>query len=130
MDYRIILGPAIIPDLKIYRNKNKTIREPHFVLFTAETISQIRTKFHAKKHDNNVNIEHSGVQVQNVKLIQSFLLDNQTRHSLPTEFHDLPNGTWMISYKIENNEIWEKIKDKKLNGFSVEGLFDYGKQIE
>ena len=130
MDDRIIFGPAVIPGLKIYRNANKAVNEPHYILFTAQTIEQIRTKFHAKNYDNNVNIDHDGIQVQNVKLIQSFLLDDTNRTLQPKEFQDLPNGTWMIAYKIENEEIWDVIKNKKLNGFSIEGTFEYGGQVQ
>ena len=34
-----------------------------------------------------------------------------------------PKGTWMCSMKIEDEAIWQKIKDGKLNGYSVQGYF-------
>jgi hypothetical protein len=34
-----------------------------------------------------------------------------------------PKGTWMVSIKIEDDTIWKKVKDGKLNGFSVQGYF-------
>ena len=113
---------------KIYRNPNNVVKEPHYVVFTADTIERIRNKFHAKGFDNNVNLNHDGIQVENTELIHSFLLTDLNRKGLPKEFLDLPNGKWMIAYKVENEEAWEKIKDKKLNGFSVEGrlIYDLG----
>ena len=125
MDDRIIYGPALIPDLKIYRGPNKVVDKPHHVLFTKETIEKIRTKFHSKHYDNNVKIRHGGPETQNVKMIHSFLLNETNRQSVPIEFQDLPDGTWMIAYKVEDDQIWRMIKDKKLNGFSIEGVFDY-----
>ena len=34
-----------------------------------------------------------------------------------------PKGTWMCSMKIEDEAIWQKIKEGKLNGYSVQGYF-------
>jgi hypothetical protein len=36
---------------------------------------------------------------------------------------DVPLGTWMVSYKINDPRTWEQIKEGKLKGFSVEGYF-------
>ena len=36
---------------------------------------------------------------------------------------EVPEGTWMASYKINNEETWKKIKAGELNGFSVAGQF-------
>ena len=36
----------------------------------------------------------------------------------------LPVGTWMISMKVNNDEIWNDwIKTGKVKGFSIEGYF-------
>jgi len=130
MPQNVIFGPAMIPDKKFYRKANDVIKEPHYVIFSAETIAKIRTKFHKKKHDNRVNINHDGVLVQNVIMIESFLLDSGNRNALPNEFKDLPDGTWMISYEVENLEILKMINEKNINGFSVEGLFEYADKVK
>jgi len=37
---------------------------------------------------------------------------------------NLPVGTWMVSMKIDNDEVWkEYIKEGKVRGFSIEGWF-------
>ena len=36
---------------------------------------------------------------------------------------DLPDGTWFVKMKIENDELWEKIKAGELKGLSIEGYF-------
>ncbi|MAO22269.1 MAG: hypothetical protein CMJ25_16100, partial [Phycisphaerae bacterium] len=37
---------------------------------------------------------------------------------------NLPVGTWMVSMKIDNEEVWkEYIKEGKVRGFSIEGWF-------
>ena len=35
----------------------------------------------------------------------------------------LPKGTWMISMKIEDENVWKQVKDGKYKGFSIEGYF-------
>ena len=37
--------------------------------------------------------------------------------------YDLPKGTWMVSMKINNDELWNKIKAGELKGLSIEGYF-------
>jgi hypothetical protein len=36
---------------------------------------------------------------------------------------NLPKGTWMISMKVNNDEIWNKVKLGEIKGFSIEGYF-------
>ena len=35
----------------------------------------------------------------------------------------LPKGTWMISMKVNNEDIWQDFKAGKVKGFSIEGYF-------
>jgi hypothetical protein len=35
----------------------------------------------------------------------------------------LPKGTWMISMKVDNDEVWHDVKAGKVKGFSIEGYF-------
>ena len=35
----------------------------------------------------------------------------------------MPVGTWMVSMKCDNDEIWAKVKENKIRGFSIEGYF-------
>ena len=37
--------------------------------------------------------------------------------------YKLKKGTWMVKMKIENEEIWNKIRDGELRGVSIEGFF-------
>ena len=37
--------------------------------------------------------------------------------------YDLPNGTWFVKMRIDNDELWSKIKDGELRGLSIEGYF-------
>ena len=36
---------------------------------------------------------------------------------------NVPKDTWMVSYKINDEETWRKIKEGELSGFSITGQF-------
>ena len=125
-----ILGPVMIPDKIIYRNANSFVNEPHSIVFSSETIEKLRKKFHENNFDNNVNLNHDGIQVTGVTLSKSFLINDENRNDMLEEFKDLPNGTWMAEYEIENEEIWKMIQNEELRGFSIEAFLDYGEEYK
>ncbi|MAG26067.1 hypothetical protein CMI47_10855, partial [Candidatus Pacearchaeota archaeon] len=45
----------------------------------------------------------------------------------PKGFEKVPNGSWWGSLRVENNEVWELVKNGKVKGFSVEGMFGQDK---
>ncbi len=118
-----ILGVAMIPNMEIYRNPNEVINEEHKVYFTADTIAALRQNFHLKDGSDSFSVNHSDLLVENVKLTKSFLIDSENRNSIPLSFRHLPDGTWMIEYEVNNEEILLKIINGELTGFSVEGEF-------
>ena len=38
-------------------------------------------------------------------------------------FKNMPTGTWFVKMKVNNDEVWEKVKNKEVKGFSIEGYF-------
>jgi len=42
----------------------------------------------------------------------------------PKGYEDVTDGSWFISYLIDNEEVWNKCKAGSFNGFSIEGYFD------
>jgi len=122
-----ILGALMIPEKKIYRNPNINITKPHYVCFSKETIEQLREKFHSNKFEKNVNLNHKGKNISTITLTKSFIINKNNITNLPNEFRELPIGTWMIEYLVKDEKIWKMIINKELNGFSIEGIFDYPK---
>jgi hypothetical protein len=62
-------------------------------------------------------------------MIESYLIDKE-RGIIPNEFKDVPDGSWIVSYKINNLAVWDEIKAGNVLGFSIEGLFSYGTSRE
>ncbi len=46
-------------------------------------------------------------------------------HKTMKGFEDMADGSWFISAKVNNEEVWQKVKAGEIKGFSVEGLFNY-----
>lgn len=121
---RIISGPAMIADLPIYRN-DETHGE-YYVVFAKEDIAAIVQKFNAKGYLKNFNLFHDDQQqVSDVTILNSFITDATLGIVAPKSFEDVPDGSWFISVKVNNEEVWNKVKSGEIKGFSVEGIFQY-----
>jgi len=120
----IITGALMIPQQLIYRNSEQF--GEHYVKFSVETIKQIAIKFSKKGYQKNVNIMHeSDMQVEGVTMFESFISDSKRGIKPMEAFKELPDGTWFGSFYVENEKVWEMVKEGKVKGFSVEGMFDY-----
>ena len=123
-DKRIISGPIMLSDVPIFRS-DSTYGD-YFVVFNKETIFKIAQKFFKRGYQSNVNLMHSpNAQVEGVTMFESFITD-ESRGILPMKgFEDAPDGSWFGSFKVDNEGVWNDVKEGKFKGFSVEGLFTY-----
>lgn len=123
-DKRIISGPLMLADVPIFRS-DATYGD-YYVVFSKDTIFKIAQKFFKRGYQSNVNLMHSAnAQVEGVTMFESFITD-QSRGILPMKgFEDAPEGSWFGSFKVDNDEVWNDVKEGKFKGFSVEGLFTY-----
>ena len=120
-DRHIITGPAILADTPIYRCSPH--RGEYNIVFEKETIRQLVEKYSKDGLLNSVNLQHSELTfVNSAIMIESMIIDKE-RGICPNEFSNLPDGSWIVSYKITDDELWNEIKNgNKLNGFSIEIL--------
>jgi len=118
----IVLGPAMIPDMKIFRKDS--LGNPYYVYFSSDTIKMIASKYMKNKYTDNNDMMHDGEAVPDVYVMESWIKESNNDKSTDYGFKDLPIGTWFVSMKINNPEIWSKVKDNQLNGFSVSGYFE------
>lgn len=125
-DKRIVSGALMLADTPIYRND---LNGEYYVTFTKATIEKIAQKFFKKGYQSNVNLMHDGdKQVEGVTMFESFIVDSERGIQAMKGFEDAPEGSWFGSFKVENDEVWNKIKSGEFKGFSVEGIFNYKKE--
>ena len=119
---RIVIGPAMIPNLKIFR-KDKN-GNPYYVYFTSDTIKMIAEKYMKNKYIDNNDKNHDGKAVEDVYVIESWIKEDMEDKSNKYGYEELPIGTWFVSMKVKNDEVWNMVKEGKLKGFSVSGYFE------
>ena len=112
---RIVSGPALIPDMPIYRDQGG---RKFYITWTADVIKQMAINFFRNSRQNSGNVEHQ-VPVNGITYFESYIIDKE-RGISPVEFKDLPDGTWMLSAKVLNDEVWALVKEGALNGFSID----------
>lgn len=115
---RIVSGVALIPDFPIYR-RNADGTE-YYLVFTAAAIRRVVERFYARNNSTSVNLNHADA-VNSCVIFESMIVDH-ARGIAPVEFAEYPDGTWIVSTKINDPALWADIKAGKYNGFSVEGV--------
>lgn len=121
-DQRILTGVAMIPNKKILRF-NKDTKEYYNITISENTIKDIAQKFFKEKFNSNTTLEHES-KVDNTFYFESWIVEDPNNDkSNALGFKDITKGTWFVSLKIEDEELWKKVKTGKYNGFSIEGFF-------
>jgi len=118
-DKRILMGAALVPNKMIYR---KNGNEEFNVFFSTDTIKQASELFLIKGNQNNATLMHDKT-IKDMSVVESWIIDNPEMDKSKEYGFSLPKGTWMISMKCNNDEIWNKVKAGEIKGFSIEGYF-------
>lgn len=120
-DKRLVTGPVMIPNKMILR---RTARgEPFYIYFTKKTIRKMAEKFFKLNKHNNTDINHDENITNDNTLIESWISES-IKHDKSYKYgFALPEGTWYVTYKINDDETWERIKSGELRGFSLAGGF-------
>lgn len=117
---RIITGPAMIAEKPILRRAEDG--STYYVKFSAETIAKAVKMWAMQNKYNAVNAEHAN-PVGGMHLLESFIVDKQRGINAPEAWADAPEGSWFLSYYVQDDAVWQAIKDGKFKGFSIEGYF-------
>ena len=109
-DQQILIGPALVPDKPIYRNDE---HGEYYISFDASSIKQIAADY-LKHLEVNIDHEHS----IKATVLESWIKESENDKSVDYGFN-LPIGTWFVKIHIDNEEVWQDIKNNKY-GFSIE----------
>ncbi len=116
---KILVGAALIPDKPIYRNSEDG---EFYAIFSKKTVAQCAHRFLKNSLQSNTTLEHE-VEVDGVTVIESWVKEGENDKSAHFGL-DLPIGSWVVMYKVDNSEIWEnEVKAGNVFGLSIEGFF-------
>jgi len=119
-DKRILMGPALIPDKKIYRRNDE---EEYYIFFSKDTVRKASELFLARGNQNNSTLEHE-YNLNGLSVVESWIVEDPEKDKSALYNLNVPKGTWMVSVKVNNEEVWEEfVKTGKVKGFSIEGYF-------
>ena len=117
---RILMGAALVPNKPIYRKDGE---EEFYVYFTKDTIRKASEMFFQKGNQNNSTLEHED-SIDGMSVVESWIIEDEEKDKSRMYGLELPIGTWMVSMKVNNPDIWENyVKTNKVKGFSIEGYF-------
>ena len=116
----MVFGAALIPDQLIVR-KGRDGEEPYDVFFSKETIEKSQELYFKRSQHTKSNVDHM-LAVDGISVVESWIKidDNDKSKTLGL---DLPDGTWVVGYKVDNEALWEGVKSGAVTGFSIEGQF-------
>jgi len=116
---RILMGAALIPNKPIYRRSGE---DEYYIYFSQDTVRKASELFFINGNQNKATLEHQ-MDVQGTSVVESWIIEGEQDKSRMYGM-ELPVGTWMVSMKILNDELWEGyVKSGKVKGFSIEGYF-------
>lgn len=118
---RMLYGPALIPDKEILRYDEKG--EPYYVYFEKTTVQAIAHQFFKKNLQHTTNLQHE-IPVTGVTVVESWLKEGANDKSIQLGLPELPDGTWFIGTKVDEEHVWQDVKEGKIKGYSIEGFFN------
>ena len=119
-DKRLLIAPALIPNKQIFRLDDDG--SDYYVYFSKDTIKKCSELYMKRNHLQSTTLEHEE-EVDGMCVVESWVKEFEIDKSVKYGFEHCPVGTWFVTMKVENDEIWNKVKEGEILGFSIEGFF-------
>ena len=118
---RLLIGAALIPDKPIYR---KSGDHEFYIYFSKETVAKASQMYLKAGNQGQATMEHTDNKLEGMTVVESWLVEDAVHDKSRKYGLDMPIGTWMVSMKVDNDDIWNNyVKKNKVKGFSIEGYF-------
>lgn len=116
---RLVTAPVMLAETPILRFSPDLGK--YYVKFSKDTIEKMMRKYFKENKIHNVNTNHDSKEFKDgVYMMESYIVGDRNSSNV---FPDLPEGSWVATFYVENDEVWEKVKKSEYNGFSLEGFF-------
>lgn len=116
---RIVVGFALVPDKRIYRvMKGKEFN----IYFTADTIRQASELYMKQLNLQNFTLEHEK-NTDGVSVIESWIVEDPNNDKSNLYNLNPKGGEWVVMSKIDNEQVWQQVKDGTYKGYSIEAMF-------
>ena len=119
-DKQLLVGPALIPEKMIPR-WDESKQEEFEVYFSKDTVQQAAELFMRQKRNGEYTVEHQ-TKVDGLSIFESWIVADKDRDKAAVYGFDVPEGTWMVSVRVTNGDVWADVKDRKIPGVLHRGL--------
>jgi hypothetical protein len=116
---REVVGIALVPDKKIYRNIDG---EEFNIYFTSQTIEKTNELFMKNLNLNKITSQHER-DVEGVSVIESWIVEDSKQDKSNIYKLNAPVGSWIVKMKVYNDSEWVRVKNGEYKGFSIEGKY-------
>jgi len=118
-EQRIIFGPVLIPNLPVKREEDGKI---FYLTISPETILKYAVRLAEERKSTTFDINHDQNIINGVIMFET-VVTSPERFGNPVGFETLPMGTMFAACKVNNDEVWARIKNKEVNGYSIYAQF-------
>lgn len=118
---RMLYGVALRADYPIYRRYGD---EEFYLTFGKDAIRRLMTKFMKNFGQKSWTKDHMDF-AEGLTVVESWIVEdveNDKAKALGIE--NFSEGSWCIGVKVDDDEIWQSIKDGRWKGFSIEAWID------
>jgi hypothetical protein len=77
-----------------------------------------------RKYQDSITIEHAD-KVKDVTLVESWIKESKLQDKSKLYGIDVPVGSWLGTFKIDNEDIKDKFRKGEISAVSIEGLFTH-----
>tara|TARA_R110000764_G_scaffold93396_1_gene177000 strand:+ start:246 stop:929 length:684 start_codon:yes stop_codon:yes gene_type:complete len=117
-DKRLLVGAALIPNIEIPREGG------YYVRFSKDVVRKCMENFFQKNNHKNSNIEHNdSVALKGVTVVESWIIEDTNNDKSNLYGLSLPEGSWVVALKVEDDKTYQLAKQGVIKGFSIEGVF-------
>lgn len=117
---RILMGAALVPNKHIYRADGD---EEYYIYFSEDTVRKASELFLMRGNQNKSTLEHQA-ELHGLSVVESWIVEDEVHDKSVKYGMELPVGTWMVSMKVNNEDVWKNyVKTGLVKGFSIEGYF-------
>lgn len=119
----MICGVVCIPQKPIYRRDADG--NEYDIVFSEEAVEKMCRDYLREYRQNEVTLQHqeetNGVYLVEQWIKNDMVYDKSIAMGLSK---DIPVGSWFQTYYVDSNEVWNRIQNGELRGFSLECMLN------
>jgi len=128
---RIVYSVAMRPNKMIFRSNVSPVvgvTEPAQVYYTPETVEKLQQYYFKNQNNARTNVNHEIENVNGVYPFESWIVNDVESDKSKTLGLEVQKGDWVMGFKIDNDEVWQEVKNGNLGELSIEAHLGFKEQ--